>query len=31
MYIDEARLEEIVGLTDIVEEGGTLPEGEALN
>lgn len=30
-YIDEERLDEIVRLTDIVEEGGTLPDGEALN
>ena len=30
-YVDEDRLNEIVELTNIVEEGGTLPEGEALN
>lgn len=30
-YIDEVRLNEIVELTNIVEGGGTLPEGEPLN
>ena len=31
MYPDETRLDEIIDLTNIVEEGGTLPEGEAIN
>lgn len=30
-YPDEMRLNEIIELTNIVEDGGTLPEGEALN
>ena len=30
-YPDEASLRELIDLTNIVEEGGTLPEGEALN
>ena len=30
-YPDEAALRELIDLTNIVEEGGTLPEGEALN
>lgn len=31
MYPDELSLREIIDLTNIVEEGGTLPEGESLN
>lgn len=31
MYPDEAELQKIIDLTNIVEEGGTLPEGESLN
>ena len=31
MYPDEISLREIIDLTNIVEEGGTLPEGESLN
>lgn len=31
MYPDDDELEKIVELTNIVEEGGTLPEGELLN
>ena len=30
-YPDETRLAEIIDLANIVEEGGTLPEGEVLN
>lgn len=31
MYPDEADLQRIIDLANIVEEGGTLPEGESLN
>ena len=31
MYPDEAELQKIIDLTNIVEEGGTLPESESLN
>ena len=31
MYPDQTSLGEIIDLTNIVEEGGTLPEGESLN
>ena len=31
MYPDETVLQNIIDLTNIVEEGGTLPEAEALN
>lgn len=31
MYPDETELQNIINLANIVEEGGTLPEGEALN
>ena len=31
MYPDETELQNIINLANIVEEGGTLPEGESLN
>ena len=31
MYPDEEDLQSIIDLTNVVEEGGVLPEGEALN